>query len=133
MKKIIAVCLWLLVFSTGFAENIMINNKTPYPSKNQSSKIAIQWATTGREIQKANKDLIYGLTLDPGSLQPITKSGKLELNMPKNAKHFRVLVWSKDHESPDFLTNWINIIHNASYTLETDQLISAVLMSGAGC
>lgn len=133
MKKIIACILLLLVTFAAFAENIVINNETIYPVKNQKTKIAIQWATTARDIQESNKALTYGLKLDPDSLQILSTQGNIKLSIPKNAEHFRVLVWSKGDEAPDLLTNWVDVIPNKTYTLENDQLAPAVLMSGMGC
>ncbi len=133
MKKIMACLLQLLVISVGFAESIVINNQTTFPAENQKSKLAIQWASTAKEIQEANRAIIYGLKLPPDSLQVISKSGEMTLSIPKNAEHFRVLVWSKDEEMPDLLTSWVDVVPNKLYKLQKDQLVQAVLMSGAGC
>ncbi|MCL9682779.1 hypothetical protein [Legionella maioricensis] len=133
MKIIMACLLQLLVASAGFAENILINNETTFPIKKQKSKLVIQWAASAKEIQEANKAIIYGLKLDPSSLQIISKAGENILNIPKNAAHFRLLAWSKDAEMPDLLTSWVDVVPNKSYKLQKDQLVLAVLMSGAGC
>lgn len=133
MKKIITCFLFLLIASTGFAANIVFDNKTTFPLKDQKSRIAVQWATTAKEMQKENKALIYGLKLNSDSLQIISQTGKIKLDIPKNASHFRILVWSKGEGAPDLLTNWVSVIPSKTYTLDKDQLVPAVLMSGVGC
>lgn len=84
-------------------------------------------------MQEANKALIYGVQLDQNSIQMISKTGELTLSVPKNAGHFRVLVWSKDTQNPDLLTNWVDVTPGKIYKLKKDQLVPTVLMSGAGC
>ncbi|MCC5016026.1 MULTISPECIES: hypothetical protein [unclassified Legionella] len=133
MKKIMTCFLSLIVASVGFATTIVFDNKTTFPLKDQKSRIAVQWATTAKEMQKENKALIYGLKLNSDSLQIISQTGKSELDLPKNASHFRILVWSKGVGEPDLLTNWVSVVPNKTYTLEKDQLVPAALMSGVGC
>jgi hypothetical protein len=129
MKKI--MLFFLLLATTGFAENLVLENRTSYP--NQKSKIAIQWATSAKEVDEYNKAIMYGHKLNPATLQVLTQSGKITLNIPTNAEYFRVLAWSKDEENPDFHTNWVDVVPNKTYTLEKDQLVPSVLMSGSGC
>jgi len=129
MKKI--MLFFLLLATTGFAENLVLENQTPYPTQN--SKIAIQWATSAKEVDEYNKAIMYGLKLNPSTFQVLTQSGKITLSIPNNAEYFRVLVWSKGEENPDFHTNWVDIVPNKTYTLETDKLVPSVLMSGSGC
>ncbi|HHF7344875.1 TPA: hypothetical protein ACPSKB_001287 [Legionella feeleii] len=133
MKKIMTCFLSLIVTSVGFAATIVFDNKTTFPLKDQKSRIAVQWATTAKEMQKENKALIYGLKLNSDSLQIVSQTGKSELDLPKNASHFRILVWSKGVGEPDLLTNWVSVVPNKTYTLEKDQLVPAALMSGVGC
>lgn len=133
MKKCMISLLLLLVCSTGFTESMVLNNETIYPLKKQNTKIAIQWAISAKEMQEANKALLYGLKLNPNTMQMISKSGKMLVNIPKNAGYFRVLAWSKAEENPDLLTNWVDVVVNKIYLLHNDQLVPAVLMSGAGC
>ncbi len=131
MKKI--VLFFLLVATTGFAENFILENQTSYPIKNPKSKVAIQWASSAKEVEESNRVLINGSKLNPETLQPLTQSGKVNLTIPKMAEYFRVLVWSKGIGEPDLLTNWVDIVPNKTYTLKTDQLIPSVLMAGSGC
>lgn len=133
MKKITVFFLSIFLVSTGFAETMTLGNETTYPLKGQKSKIAIQWATSAKELQESNKALIYGLKTDQKLVQPLTQAGNINLNIPKNAQHFRILVWSKGDGEPDLLTNWVQVVPNKTYTLQKDQLIPAVLMSGTGC
>ncbi|MDP1602132.1 MAG: hypothetical protein Q8M03_02615 [Legionella sp.] len=134
MKKIILTCLCLCFkISILFAENIVFNNETNYPAIDKPGKIAVQWAPTTEAIQKANKSITVGSPLDVNSLMLLSQKGKIELTPPDAAHYFRVVVWSTDKKEPDFLTNWIDIVANKSYTLNQDQLIPAVLMSGSGC
>ena len=128
MKK---VCLFLLLSTSLFAESIILDNQTAYPTK--QSKMAIQWANSAREVDEDNKALMYGGKLNPAMLQFLFKTGKVELTLPKKAQQFRVLVWSKDPDKPDYTTNWIDITDGKTYTLENDYLIPVVLMSGSGC
>lgn len=134
MKKIALFFFSLLVVATtGFAENLVLENQTSYPAKNPNSKMAIQWASSGREVDDGNNAMINGAKLNSNSMQPLTKSGKVNLNIPKNAEYFRVLVWSKGEGNPDLLTNWVEVVPNKTYKLEADHLVPAVLMFGFGC
>ncbi len=99
----------------------------------KKTKIAIQWASSAKETQENNQDLMYGNKDAQNSVQALTQTGAINLNVPNNAQHFRILVWSKGEGQPDFLTNWVTIIPNKKYTLHKDQLIPAVLMAGTGC
>lgn len=124
----------LLTLATrGFAENIVLENQTSHPIIDQKSKMAIQWAASAREVDEENKALIYGLKLKPETLQVLTQSGKIDLSVPEKVEYFRVLVWSKGEGDPDLLTNWVDIVPNKTYTLETDHLVPAALMAGTGC
>jgi hypothetical protein len=130
MKKIL---FFLLLATTGFAENLILENQTSYPAQDQKSTIAIQWANSAKEVDEYNKALMYGQKLNPATFQVITQSGKVSLHIPENAAYFRVLVWSKGEDSPDFHTNWVDIVPNKTYKLKADQLVPSVLMSGSGC
>lgn len=129
--KIKLFFLSLLVTVTGFAENFVLENQTSYPMK--KSKIAIQWATTAKEVTEANTALMHGLSLNSETLQVLTQMGKVNLTIPKKAEYFRVLVWSKGEGEPDLHTNWIDIVPNKTYTLKPDHLVPSVLMLGTGC
>lgn len=134
MKKIAVFFLTLLaVATTGFADQIVLENRTSYPMKNQKSKIAVQWASTAKEVDEANKALMYGTALKPDTVEVFNQTGKIKLSIPKKAEYFRVLAWSKAEGDPDLHTNWVEIVPNKTYTLEADHLVPAVLMSGTGC
>jgi hypothetical protein len=128
MKKIALI---LLVTNSLFAESIMLDNQTEYPTK--QSKMAVQWANSAREVDEDNKALMYGKPLNQSTLQKIPQGGKIKLSLPKKAQQFRVLVWSQRNKEPDHTTNWIDITPEKTYTLENDHLIPVVLMSGSGC
>ena len=130
MKKIV-LFISLFLSSVGFTENFVFDNQTSYP--NQNSQLAIQWASSAKEVDEANKALMYGTKLDPKTFQVISEKGKIPVNMPEKAEFFRVLVWSNEDENPDLVTNWVDIVPNKTYTLTTDHLIPTVLMSGTGC
>lgn len=133
LKKTIPFFLSLLITTVGFTENIVLENQTSYPVKNEKSKIAIQWATSVKEVQEGNNAFLYGSDLNQASVQVLTQSGTVSLVIPEKAEYFRVLVWSKEEKDPDLLTNWIDIVPNKTYTLKADYLVPAVLMSGSGC
>lgn len=115
----------------GFAENLVLENLTPYPNKN--GKMAIQWANTAREVADGNSAVIYGLKLNPATFQALSQPGKVNVSIPKQAEYFRVLVWSKGKEEPDLLTNWVDAIPDKIYKLKQEHLVPAVLMCGVGC
>ncbi len=123
----------LLAATAGFAENLVIENKTSYPAKHQQSKIAIQWANSAKEVQENNHASLYGKTLNPATFQELTKSGTIQLNIPQHAEYFRILVWTKGEGEPDLLTNWVDIVPNKTYRVDNDRLVPAVLMAGTGC
>ena len=121
----------LLLATTGFAANITLDNQTPYPKQN--ARIAVQWASTAKEVQESNQAIIHGTGMDSASIQTINQQGAVKLNVPKNAEFFRVLVWSNNSPDPDLLTNWVDVTPNKTYMLQGDHLVPAVLMPGTGC
>lgn len=123
---------FLLCACVAFAEDITLNNQSVYPAKNQS-KMAVQWASSGREVDAENHALVSGKAPNSNSLQAIGLQGKVQLAIPKAAEYFRVLVWSTAKNAPDLITNWVEIVPNKSYTLTTDHLFPSVLMYGTGC
>jgi len=134
MKKMMLVlCALLVVARAGFAESFVFENQTIYPNKAQKSKIAIQWASSAQDVDEGNKAVTYGLKLNSTTVQLLAQAGKVNINIPDNAEHFRILVWSKGQKDPDFLTNWVDIVPNKTYTLTTDFLVPVVLMAGTGC
>lgn len=128
MKKI---ALFFLFSTTLFAKSITLDNQTDYPTK--QSKMAVQWASSAREVDAENKALMMGDPINAKTLQTISKNGQTKLTIPKQAQQFRVLVWDRNNEEPEYTTNWIDITADKTYTLENDYLIPVVLMSGCGC
>ncbi|HCU5991006.1 TPA: hypothetical protein ACK8SK_002213 [Legionella pneumophila] len=131
-KILIYLCLYFMT-SITLAGKIVIDNKTNYPVKDNSRKIAVQWVTTVEATQKANKIIINGSKLDLSSLKIITQKGKTQLTLPNHSHYFRVVVWSTGKQQPDLLTNWVDIVPNKTYIINQDQLVPAILMSGTGC
>jgi hypothetical protein len=121
--------LFLVFASIGCAENFTFENQTIYPSN--KSKMAVQWASSVQEVQERNQALIQGQKLN--ELQFIKGTGEINLTIPKKARYFRILVWSKGEKEPDLHTNWVEIVPSKTYTLTTDLLVPSVLMSGTGC
>lgn len=134
IHKILVFFITLFAITTsGFSEEIVLDNRSSHPNKDLNSKIAIQWVSTAKEVDEGNKALIFGIKLNPNTIQFLEQSGKITLTIPKNAEYFRVLVWSKNEENPDLLTNWVDVIPKKTYTLDANHLVPAVLMSGTGC
>ena len=133
MKNMILFFFSILVGTTGFADSFVLNNKAHYPASSEKSKIAIQWASSAKDVEESNKMVRQGLKLKPETIHVLTQRGKINLDIPKKAEYFRVLVWSKGAKNPDFLTNWVDIVPNKIYTFNEDHLIPSVLMSGTGC
>ena len=96
MKRVLLFLLTLT--AAGFAENLVLENLTTYPSK--SGKMAIQWAQTAKEVADENNAVIYGLTLNSAAFQVLVQPGKVNVNIPKKAEYFRLLVWTKGDGSP---------------------------------
>ena len=92
MKKIViaAVCF----VTSAFAEQLVLDNQTSYPAKNQ--KIAIQWASSAQEVDASNKALLAGEKFSPAHLQALKQTGKIDLTIPKNTAYFRLVAWSKE-------------------------------------
>lgn len=133
MKKIfISLCL-ILMTPLVLANSFVLDNKTNYPKKDKLGKIAIQWALSAKAVQKANKNILNDSTLNSSALMMLTQKGKIQLKSPKNARYFRVVVWSSNKQEPDLLTNWVDIIPNKTYILNQQQLVQRALMAGAGC
>lgn len=133
MKKIFLFFLLVGVVNIGFAERIILVNDTKYPHALQKSKIAIQWATLAKEVEESNNKLKQGVKLDQKAFQILKKTRTIHLNIPEKAEYFRVVVWSKGVHEPDFLTNWVDIVPNKTYTLNEQYLIPVALMAGMGC
>src|SRR3989339_165588 len=131
MNKIASFFLFLLVVTvSGFSENLVLENQTSYPNKDQKSKIAVQWAHSGNEVDEGNKAITNDTKINSERVQLLTQSGKISLSIPKDAEYFRVLVWSKEGSNPDLLTNWVDIVPGKTYTLKADHLVPSVLMLG---
>ena len=128
MKK---MALLMLFATTLLADSITLDNQTDYPAKH--SKMAVQWASSAREVDDLNRALVDGEPIDPATLQKISEKGKVKLRVPKNGELFRVLVWAKGGGEPDYTTNWIDLTPSKTYTLQNDALIPVVLMAGSGC
>lgn len=134
MKKFTLVFLALLTLAAaGFAQEIVLENQTSFPNKDKRTKMAIQWAASAKEVDDYNKALMYGYKFNTSSIQDIAQSGKVNLKIPEKAEYFRILSWSKEQKDPDYITNWVDIIPNKTYTLKPDQLVPTVLMLGTGC
>ncbi len=132
MKKFMLSFLPLLaVLNIGFAGNLVLDNQTTYPNK--ESKLTVQWASSLKDVEEENRAVVHGSKLNSSTLKTISRSGKIDLSIPKNAEYFRVLVWSKGEEGPEFLTNWVDVVPNKTYRLQTDHLVPSVLILGAGC
>ena len=116
-----------------FSEDLVLENQTSYPAKDKKAKIAIQWASSAKEVDEANYALTYGLQLKPESIQVLAQSGKVHVAIPDKAQYFRMLVWSTGTGDPDFLTNWVDIVPNKTFTLNKEHLVPAPLMLGTGC
>lgn len=125
--------LFVVVAATGFADSLILNNETSYPTKDRKTKISVQWAKTAKEVDDGNKAIMYGTPLYPESIQTVTQTGKNTLHIPKDAEYFRILVWSKGEGEPDMVTNWVDVVPNKNYCVKGDHLVPAVLMSGTGC
>jgi len=133
MNKIsVYLCVYFTA-STAVATQIVLDNKTNYPAKNDPGKIAVQWVTSAEAIQKTNKTIINGSKLDLNSLMILSQKGQIHLTLPNHANYLRVVVWSTGKKGPDLLTNWVDIVPNKTYIVNQDQLAPAILMSGAGC
>lgn len=133
MKKILVYLCLNFMASTVFAGNIVLENKTNYPEKGKSGKIAVQWAVSAKAIQKANKSILNGSTFNLSSLVMLSQKGKIQLITPNDARYFRLVAWANDNKEPDFLTNWVDIVPNKTYVVNQNQLVPRVLMAGAGC
>ncbi|WP_454783843.1 hypothetical protein [Legionella sp. WA2024007413] len=131
-KILVYLCLYFMA-STALATQIVLDNKTNYPTKNNQGKIAVQWKASAEAIQESNRAIVNGFKLDLSSIIILSQQGQIPLGLPNQAHYFRVLVWSTDKKEPDLLTNWVDIVPNKTYTLNQDQLAAAILVSGAGC
>ena len=134
MKKFALIFLGLIaVAATGFTDTLVIDNQTSYPMANQKTKIAVQWASSAKEVTESNNALLSGSKQNPGSMQVLAQPGKVNLTIPRKAESFRVLVWTNGEGDPDLHTNWVDVVPNKTYLLKTDHLVPTVLMAGTGC
>lgn len=133
MNKIIMIFFFFFLVNSSYAEYFVLNNQAFNPRANQKSKIAIQWASASPEVMTSNKQVREGLKLSSKRLKFLNQKGNINLDIPKNAKYFRIVLWSKGGENADFITNWIDIVPNKTYTLNSDHLVPLALMAGTGC
>ncbi len=129
MKQLLFI--FLFFAGSAFAENFVLDNLTSFPTKN--GKIAVQWASSAKEVDEANKALMQRLKWSPVKMESLLHAGKITLAIPKKAEYFRVLAWSKGDGEPDLHTNWVQIVPNKTFTLEADHLVPVSLMQGCGC
>jgi hypothetical protein len=129
----IMILFFLVLARSSFADSLVLENQTSHPNTDQKSKIAVQWASSAKEVNEGNQALIYGSKLNQKSLQFLKKTGTLTVNIPKKAEYFRVVVWSNGEGEPDLVTNWVDIVPDKTYTLQSDHLVPSVLMLGTGC
>ena len=113
-----------------FAEMITIDNMTSYPDK-KHSMMGIQWANSTQEINQKMIKTMY--QSDEESNKALSKAGKNTINVPSSANYFRICVWGNDQTTPEYVTSWILIVPDKSYTLKQNNLYPAVLSSGSGC
>jgi hypothetical protein len=133
IQQIIPFFALLAITATGFAESFVLENQTNYPDQDKKSKISLQWASSAKEVDENNKLMLHEGKVHPDTLQPLAQSGKIEVTIPEKAQYFRVVAWEPGKSDPDFVTNWIDIVPDKTYTLETDHLVPVVLMAGSGC
>jgi hypothetical protein len=117
----------------GFAQNLQVDNQTSYPESRAKSKIAVQWATTAKEVADQNNALMTSEPLNTTTMKMLATQGKTNVTVPNDAEYFRVLVWTNGKGDPDYLSNWVDIVPNKTYSIQDEDLSPAVLMSGMGC
>jgi len=133
MKTLICFLLWCAT-SIGCAATLVLDNQTSYPTTTPRSKIAIQWASSAKEVAEDNEALAYGSSrMNPQTLYLLKGSGTETITIPKRAAYFRVVVWSQEEQAPDFVTNWVDAVPGKTYTLQSEHLVPTVLMAGSGC
>lgn len=114
-----------------FADVITIDNQTSYLNKNSKTLIGLQWAGSTQEINQKSIQTMY--QSDEKSEVPLSKVGSNQINVPSNAKYFRVCVWTNGDPTPEYVTSWVLIVANKNYTLKKQNFYPAVLSSGSGC
>ena len=124
IMKFFALCLF---FTTAlFADQFTLQNETPF------RQIAIQWASSAREVQESNDSIMQNDPLSKkGLYYPRQKTATISI--PKKAAYFRVLIWESKQNLPEFLTNWVEIVPDKTYLLKEDHLTPILLMNGMGC
>ena len=77
MKKSILFLLCIAIVSTSFAEHVVLNYVTLNTHPRQKIKVAIQWATTAKEIDENDNIIRQGFELNLKTLKILTKLGKI--------------------------------------------------------
>lgn len=121
----------LFASTTLFAETITIDNQTKYPDKKSNAKIGIQWASSSKEMNQKSIDTMYQNDEPLDTL--LSNEGKNKIEAPSDAKYFRLCICSSKDSSSDYVTSWVLIVADKSYTLEQENFYPAVLSSGSGC
>lgn len=125
--------LWLslIVGTTLFAETITIDNQTQYPDKKTATKIGVQWAGSSKEMNQKSIETMYQNDEQLDTL--LSKVGKNQIDIPADAKYFRLCIRSNKDPASDYVTSWVLIVAGKHYTLEQENFYPAVLSSGSGC
>lgn len=128
MEKIMKFFILVLCCCTGalFADSFILENEASFP------KVAVQWASSARDVQDSNDLLIQEELIPPSNLCYLNQ-GKTAVAIPKNAIYFRIVAWQTKQPLPDFLTNWVEITPSKTYLIKDEHLTPALLMNGVGC
>jgi len=132
MKKSLLFILFVWNVVPSWASSFIIDNQTQH----SQTKMTIQWAHSVKEIedQKRSGQGIQSFKTLPFESQSLnSERGKATIIIPTKAEYFRILVWATHKNTPDFLTNWVDVVPNKTYTLETGHLVPVALMVGMGC
>lgn len=114
-----------------FGDMITLDNQTPYPLPSTNTIIELQWASSSQEMAEKTIDSLYQIDRTQNAT-PLS-AGKNQLDIPNSQKYFRVLVWEKGEITPTYVTSWVLIIPDKTYTVEEKDLYLSVLSAGSGC
>lgn len=125
----------LLIFLFGivslFGDTITLDNETPYPSKSANTTIKLQWAASSQSMNEKTAKDAYQTALQEEMTSLVI--GKNQINVPKNQRYFRVVVFTKGSSTPTYVTSWVPITSTKNYTVEESDLYSPILNAGSGC
>lgn len=129
MKK--AFVLFQFAIISLFGEMIILDNQSSYLDKKPNVMMKLQWAASSQDMEEKTIDCLYHAVAQKDLM--LLKGGENQILFPGQPKYFRILVWTEESPNPTYVSSWVQIVADKTYTLQDKDLFHSVLMAGSGC